>query len=164
MAAMMTKELLLPDLAVSTLVSEEDTPELSSLCKLRNDKAMVIDFWTTKCTRCPAALEKLNSEAEMAENDDIVFVSCALSQGDGNYAVAADLVCDGSFDAMTHCFMEMEVKENAKAAFGFTSVPFYVVVDKVTKILYSAVSNSFMLILSNIFPHHPFPRQIRCLA
>ena len=134
MAAMMTKELLLPDLAVSTLVNEEDTPEILSLCKLRDDKAMVIDFWTTKCTRCPAALEKLNSEAGLAENADIVFVSCALSQGDGNYAVAADLVCEGSFDEMTHCFMEEAVKEAAKATFGFTSVPFYVVVDQVTKI------------------------------
>ena len=135
MAAMMTKELLLPDLAVSTLVNEEDTPEILSLCKLRDDKAMVIDFWTTKCTRCPAALEKLNSEAGLAENADIVFVSCALSQGDGNYAVAADLVCEGSFDEMTHCFMEEAVKEAAKATFGFTSVPFYVVVDQVIKII-----------------------------
>jgi thiol-disulfide isomerase/thioredoxin len=131
MAAMTTMKELLPDLAVTTLVPEGDEPEMSSLCRLRDGKAMVIDFWTTKCTRCPAALEKLNNEAGLAENDDIVFVSCALSQGEGNYAVAADLVCDGSFDDMTHCFMEMDVKETAKTSFGFTSVPFYVVTDKV---------------------------------
>lgn len=133
MAAMMTKEQLLPDLAVTTLVSDGDEPEASSLCKLRDGKAMVIDFWTTKCARCPSALIKLNGEAGLTENDDIVFVSCALSQGEGNYAVAADLVCDGCFDDLTHCFMEVDVKETAKTAFGFSAVPFYVVIDKVNK-------------------------------
>ena len=76
-------------------------------------------------------MAKLNGEAELAENDDVVFLSCALSQGDENYEVAGDLVCDGSFDSLTHVFMDMEVKEAAKAAFGFSSVPFYVVVGKV---------------------------------
>ena len=131
------KELLLPDLAVTLLVanSDENDEETTTLSKLQgedeNKKAMVIDFWTTKCTRCPAALEKLNDEACLAENADIVFVSCALSQGKDNYAMAADLVCDnGSFSELTHCFMDMETKETAKATFGFASVPFYVVVDK----------------------------------
>ena len=32
---------------------------------------------------------------------------------------------------MTHVFMDMNVKETAKVAFGFTAVPFYVIVDKV---------------------------------
>ena len=32
---------------------------------------------------------------------------------------------------MTHVFMDMLVKEAAKEAFGFTAVPFYVIVDKV---------------------------------
>jgi hypothetical protein len=55
----------------------------------------VIDFWHTKCTRCPAALEKLNGEAGKAGNEDVIYLSCALSQGEGNHEVAADLVCDG---------------------------------------------------------------------
>ena len=130
-----TKELLLPDLAVTLLVanSDENAEETTTLSRLQGEenKAMVIDFWTTKCTRCPAALEKLNDEACLAENADILFVSCALSQGEDNYAMAADLVCDnGSFNELTHCFMNMETKEIAKATFGFASVPFYVVVDK----------------------------------
>ena len=130
-----TKELILPDLAVKLLVanSDENEEETTTLSQLQGEenKAMVIDFWTTKCTRCPAALEKLNEEACMAENSDILFVSCALSQGKDNYAMAADLVCDnGSFSELTHCFMDLETKETAKATFGFASVPFYVVVDK----------------------------------
>jgi thiol-disulfide isomerase/thioredoxin len=129
------KDLLLPDLAVTLLVanSDESAEEITTLSKLRGEeeKAMVIDFWTTKCTRCPAALEKLNDEACLAENADIVFVSCALSQGKDNYVMAADLVCDnGSFAELIHCYMDMETKETAKAIFGFASVPFYVVVDK----------------------------------
>lgn len=32
---------------------------------------------------------------------------------------------------MTHVFMDMNIKETAKVAFGFTAVPFYVIVDKV---------------------------------
>jgi hypothetical protein len=39
--------------------------------------------------------------------------------------------CSRSFESMTHVFMDMTVKEAAKAAFGFTAVPFYVIVNKV---------------------------------
>lgn len=35
---------------------------------------------------------------------------------------------------MTHVFMDLEVKDAAKIAFGYTSVPFYVVIDKVGSI------------------------------
>lgn len=135
--ASFNKELVLPDLAIKFLVAnsdenDEETTTLSQLLQEEENKAaMLIDFWTTKCTRCPAALEKLNEEACLAENSDILFASCALSQGKDNYAMAADLVCDnGSFSELTHCYMDLETKETAKAAFGFASVPFYVVVDK----------------------------------
>lgn len=36
-----------------------------------------------------------------------------------------------SLDSMTHVFLDMEAKEEAKAFFGITSVPYYVVVDQV---------------------------------
>lgn len=39
--------------------------------------------------------------------------------------------CFRSFESMTHVFMDMTVKETAKTAFGFTAVPFYVIVNKV---------------------------------
>ena len=32
---------------------------------------------------------------------------------------------------MTHVFMDVSTKETAKVEFGFTAVPFYVIVDKV---------------------------------
>jgi thiol-disulfide isomerase/thioredoxin len=54
-------------------------------------KLLVVDFWHTKCTRCPAALEKLNEEAEEL-HDDIVVVACAISQGEGNFDVVKDVI------------------------------------------------------------------------
>ena len=32
---------------------------------------------------------------------------------------------------MTHVFMDLDVKESAKSVFGYTAVPFYVIIDKV---------------------------------
>jgi hypothetical protein len=150
-----------PDLAVKTLVPEGEDGEETTLSALRGDKAMVIDFWTTKCTRCPAALTKLNGEAGLAENDDVVFLSCALSQGDGNYEVAADLVCDGSFDALTHVFMDVAVKETAKSAFGFTSVPFYVVVGKVRGRVGVGTASVTLLCSAHVWHLHHFPFNVQ---
>jgi thiol-disulfide isomerase/thioredoxin len=98
--------------------------DVVSLSDLRDGKAMVLDFWHTKCVKCPAALEKLNDEAE--EKEDILFVACALSQGQGNIEAVEELTQDWLH--LTHTFMEMDAKEEAKGAFGFTSVPFFVVI------------------------------------
>ena len=116
------------EIPISLLEADDgvDTITLRDLQLKNGNKPMVIDFWHTKCTRCPAALEKLNDEAEM--HPEIMFVSCALSQGPGNRAVAADLV--GDWGNMIHIWMEMEAKELAKAAFNFTAVPFYAVISK----------------------------------
>ena len=62
---------------------------------VRYSNIQVIDFWHTNCTRCPAGLEKLNVHASTTNGDDIIFISCALSQGEGNHGVAASLVTDG---------------------------------------------------------------------
>ena len=67
----------------------DENKNLVSLDELREGKAMVLDFWHTKCVKCPAALEKLNEEAE--ERDDVLFVACALSQGEGNMEAVEDL-------------------------------------------------------------------------
>lgn len=118
---------ILDELQVSVLGDENRSTV--SLSSLREGKSMVIDFWTSKCVKCPAALEKLNEEAGESKGE-IIFVSCALSQGDGNKEVVGSLVADEEWDNLTHTFMDMTNKEVAKAAFGFTTVPFYVVVSK----------------------------------
>jgi thiol-disulfide isomerase/thioredoxin len=115
---------ILNDLKVQRF-GEDDS--LISLNSLREGKAMVLDFWTSKCVKCPAALEKLNEEAGEDKSGEIIYVSCALSQGDGNRDVVSDLV-DGEWENMTHVFMDMDNKDAAKAAFSFAQVPFYVIV------------------------------------
>lgn len=66
------------DIKISYLANDEIL-SLRQLQIKHDNKFMLIDFWHTKCTRCPAALEKLNTEA--ATSNDILYVSCALSQG-----------------------------------------------------------------------------------
>lgn len=114
---------ILDDIKITVL---DENKGLKSLNSLRDGKAMVLDFWTTKCVKCPAALEKLNDEAGEDDSGEILYVSCALSQGDGNMEMVTDLVDD--WQNMTHVFMDIENKDIAKAAFKFTQVPFYVVV------------------------------------
>ena len=113
------------DIKISHL-SSDTSLSLRELQMQHNNKPMVIDFWHTKCSRCPAALEKLNNESE--NHSEILFVSCALSQGVGNKDIAADLSCD--WNNLTHIWMDLEEKEQAKKEFNFTSVPFYVVVGR----------------------------------
>ena len=134
------------DIKISYL-SNDVSLTLGELQMQHNNKPMVIDFWHTKCTRCPAALEKLNDEC--SQHPEILFVSCALSQGTGNKVVAADVACD--WDNLTHIWMEIEEKEQAKKEFNFTSVPFYVVVGKDGSIIASGEPKSvnYMQLIKN---------------
>ena len=116
---------ILSELKVITL---DENASLMSFEELRDGKKMVIDFWHTECVKCPAAIERLNEEAESDIGNDTIVICCALSRGEGNKEMVSDLVCD--WENMTHVFMDMEMKEEAKKLLGFTAVPFYVVVDK----------------------------------
>lgn len=121
----------LDSLLVWTL-GDDALAETASLTALRAGRAMVLDFWTSKCVKCPAALERLNEEAAEADKE-VVFVSCALSQGEGNKGLIADMV--GDWEHLTHTFLDLEHKEAAKAAFGFAAVPFYVVLSADGRVL-----------------------------
>lgn len=79
---MNTEAISLRDLLVTELFNDE----VKSIVDIADGKALVIDFWTTKCVRCPAALSKLNDEA--ATRQDVVFCSCVLDNKD----IAADVV------------------------------------------------------------------------
>jgi len=89
------------DFKVSVLGSSSSSSSSSSSAiytlaelhaKIGQGKHMVIDLWHTKCTKCPAALEHLNEEA--SSSDDVVYVACALSLGDGNKDIVTDLVSE----------------------------------------------------------------------
>ena len=60
-----------PDLPL-TLFDDDGTA--SSLTKLRAGKPLIIDFWTTRCERCPACLDKLDKIAESL-GDKVVFAA-----------------------------------------------------------------------------------------
>lgn len=100
--------------------------EERSLYDIFGDKKFVIDFWTTKCVKCPAALGKLSEEASQAKNSgaDVVYVACVLDSKD----VAADIVEETEeWASLLHVFMDFETKEKLKSEFGFSEVPFCIV-------------------------------------
>ncbi|CAM9490955.1 unnamed protein product, partial [Ectocarpus fasciculatus] len=104
--------------------------EVKSIVDIADGKALVIDFWTTKCVRCPAALSKLNDEA--ATRQDVVFCSCVLDNKD----IAADVV-DGEWENMIHLFVDVDTKERLKDQFKFSQVPFCIVADDKLKVVAS---------------------------
>ena len=109
-----------PDLPL-TLFDDDSTA--SSLTKLRAGKPLIIDFWTTRCERCPACLDKLDKIAESL-GDKVVFAALCLDDPD----FAQELVDEHDWEHITHGGMDLETKEQAKAAFGFTSVPHLVII------------------------------------
>eukprot|EP01038_Epipyxis_sp_PR26KG_P007111 gene7111-9704_t len=138
----------LPEINVLVLSNENGlSTSLSNFC---HGKAGVIDFWHTKCVRCPAALEKMNQNAASLENGDTMFIACALSQGEGNEEDVKDLSAD--WDGLIHLFMDLTGKEQAKTSFGFNSVPFCVVFDQNGLIVASGDPKSFdyISILKNL--------------
>lgn len=87
------------------------------------------DFWTTKCTRCPDALDKLESMAQDPKYENVRFVSICCDKLDG----ARDIIereNDLRWQHVDHYYMDSIHKEQAKKILGFKSVPFYVVVDE----------------------------------
>lgn len=80
------------DLKVSSMDSDVCCTLSELHATIGKGKHMVIDLWHTKCVKCPAALSHLNDIAN--DNNDIVFVACALSLGDGNKEVVADVVTE----------------------------------------------------------------------
>ena len=72
-----------------TKVADSTSHELSSIAD--EGKFLVLDLWTSKCVKCPAALDKLDHIAEKYANI-ATFVSVALSQGEGNMDIIAELV------------------------------------------------------------------------
>ena len=89
----------------------------------------ISDFWTTNCTQCPDALDKLDDMAQDPKYKDVQFISICCDKLDG----ARDIIerdDDLRWQNVNHYFMEKEDKETAKKLLGFKQVPFYVVMDE----------------------------------
>jgi thiol-disulfide isomerase/thioredoxin len=90
---------------------------------------MIADFWTTKCTRCPDALDKFDSMAKDPKYENVQFISICCDKLDG----ARDIIEqeeNSRWQNVNHYFMDEKDKEVAKKILGFKSVPFYVVLDE----------------------------------
>ena len=104
------------------------------------------DLWTTRCTRCPAALDALNQFATKASNHDgsddfdPTSIQC-ISICCGDTLDGAREIIETSklprWDAILHYFMAYQDKERCKQLLKFRQVPFYVVFDSKGTLLYS---------------------------
>jgi hypothetical protein len=135
----MSKMMLLPDVPVALLDGSDSVISLRDFC---SGRIGVIDLWHTKCTKCPAGLEKFNTQATKFSSTEVMFIACALSLGEGNKEDVADIGPD-SWGNLHHIFVETENKDTLKAAFGYSAVPFYVMFDKTGAIIKSEDSKAF---------------------
>jgi len=87
------------------------------------------DFWTTKCTRCPDALDKLNAMANDPKYANVKFVSICCDKLDGAREII-EQTNEPRWSNISHYFMSHDTKEKAKKLLGFKSVPFYIVLNK----------------------------------
>jgi hypothetical protein len=93
---------------------------------------MPTDFWTAKCTRCPAALDRLNDAAvdSKGKTQSVHFVSLCL----GDRIDAAREILEEPdvprWNDLQHYFMDFENKERAKQILQFKTVPYYVVLNQ----------------------------------
>eukprot|EP00536_Pseudo-nitzschia_multiseries_P006925 jgi/Psemu1/255772/estExt_Genewise1Plus.C_1540012 len=105
------------------------TADFKNTDQVVEGKNTVIDFWTTKCTRCPDALDKLDEMARDPKYQDVQFISICCDQLDGARGII-EKDEDLRWQNVNHYFMSKEDKETAKRLLGFQQVPFYVVMDE----------------------------------
>lgn len=111
--------------------------ESTTLAAFRAGKPLVLDFWHTRCTKCPTAISKLDMIAPKHPN--VTFAACALSLGsetEGTQEQVLDLL-EGQWENLKHMYMNVAEKEAAKAQFGFTQLPFAVVFGADGTVLFS---------------------------
>lgn len=101
-----------------------------------------VDLWTTRCTRCPAALDTLNEfAAGVTDPDDIATSMQCVSICCGDTLDGAREIIEATklprWSAIQHFFMAYNDKERFKQLLQFRQVPFYIVFDRNGTLLYS---------------------------
>ena len=100
-----------------------------SLGELIQGRNTVLDLWHTRCSRCPAALDRLNDEA--AANPEVQFIACALSLGEGDLERVQMMIVQ--WPNLRHVFLDEEAKERIKDEFAVSSVPYSIAVNEVNR-------------------------------
>lgn len=116
----------IPKLPLVCLKTADFSLDTKQIVKGKNT---VIDFWTTRCTSCPDALDKFDDMAQDPKYKDVQFISICCDKLDG----ARDIIerdDDLRWQNVNHYFMDKEDKETAKKLLGFKQVPFYVVMNE----------------------------------
>jgi thiol-disulfide isomerase/thioredoxin len=86
---------MLPAINIKLLKSIDGSAprDMSFLSVVQENDLTVIDLWHTKCTRCPAAIEKLNGFAgDFTSGSKVSFYTCALSQGPADVDTVDELI------------------------------------------------------------------------
>ncbi|CAM9899280.1 unnamed protein product, partial [Ectocarpus sp. 12 AP-2014] len=119
-----------------------DARSTATLGDLRDAKATVYDFWTTRCTNCPAALDALDSIA--LGRPSVTFVAVNIDDSGAARELVSQAASEGRwtrqgkwrcFLFLAHVHLAEDEKERAKDILGMRTVPFYVVVGEDGKVL-----------------------------
>ncbi|CAN0061529.1 unnamed protein product, partial [Ectocarpus sp. 4 AP-2014] len=118
-----------------------DARSAATLGDLRDAKATVYDFWTTRCTNCPAALDALDSIA--FARPSVAFVAVNIDDSGAARELVSQAASEGRWTrrgksrvfSLAHVHLEEDEKERAKDILGMRTVPFYVVVGEDGKVL-----------------------------
>lgn len=115
-----------------TLVASRGSATLESV---RAGRPIVVDFWNTRCTKCPAALAKMDAMA--AKFPSVAMVACALSLGSSTQGTIEDVdELVGTFPNLEHVYMDFDAKERLKTALEFASLPFAVAYDADARLVF----------------------------
>mmetsp|Transcript_11620 Transcript_11620/g.16709 ORF Transcript_11620/g.16709 Transcript_11620/m.16709 type:complete len:165 (-) Transcript_11620:72-566(-) len=114
----------LPSLPLTCL----KTAKLTNTINAFHGKPTVIDFWTTRCTQCPDALDQLDTLASQSDYQNVHFVSICCDRCDGAREILEEKD-ELRWNNIHHYYMDPESKEVAKKQLGFQQVPFYVILN-----------------------------------
>ena len=130
----------------NTLIGTDLHVVHGSCCLYRKNSCLIIlfvpDFWTTKCTRCPDALDKLDEMASDPKFSHIRFVSICCDKLDGAREII-ERDDEPRWKHVSHYFMDSFDKERAKKMLGFKSVPFYVMLKENGEITQTGSTKTF---------------------
>jgi thiol-disulfide isomerase/thioredoxin len=115
------------DPPVNVLNVDDQEGTASTLHTFRAGKPLVLDFWHTKCVKCPAAISHLDEVAP--KHPGVTFAACALSLGsetEGTQDQVLELL-EGQWENLQHLYMNFDDKEAAKKEYDFKLLPFTVV-------------------------------------
>ena len=99
---------------------------------------MIADFWTTRCPRCPAALDalderaahmKMTGAATKYHSTNIYSICCGESTELARRIIQQGDLCEPQWTYISHYYMDTASKEIAKRHLGFDFVPFFVFVN-----------------------------------